>query len=236
MEPHTGFNNLDYIVIGIILLSGLLALARGFVREIFSLIAWAGASFAAFKFYPLLMPMAQHHIKNEKAAEWAATVGIFVVTLVVLMVIGSLVCGLIKGRALTSIDRSLGFVYGLARGVLVVSLVYLGVITFMWPDINEPPKQSIETTMVQSPESDNKDHSTPPELLLQAKTRPVLDYFAQTLKALVPKEMIDKTLKNAEEQKDATEKAAKQHMLDNLSTPEPPAPTTANSTVSGNKP
>jgi membrane protein required for colicin V production len=224
MEPQHGFNNLDYIVIGIVLLSGLLALMRGFTREIFSLIAWVGAYFAAIRFFPLLLPLAHHHIRNDQAAEWAAMGGVFVAALVILMVIGHFACNLVKGRALTAIDRSLGFVYGLARGILVVALVYLGVVTVMWPDIDTPPPP---TDVVMDQQAD-KNHNEPPELLMQAKTRPALDYFAKTLKALLPKEIIDKTLKGAEEQKAALEKASNKKMLDTLSTPEPPAPANAN--------
>jgi membrane protein required for colicin V production len=220
MEPHSGFNNLDYIVIGIILLSALLALMRGFVREMFSLIAWVGAYFAAVRFFTHAVPFAHKYVHNDQAAEWAAMAGIFVIVLVVLMLVGHIICGFIKGKALTAIDRSLGFLYGLARGVLVVGLVYLGVVTVMWPDIDAPPPAAVDAGAEQKPD---KNYSPPPELLVQAKTRPALESVAKTLKVLLPKEIIDKTLKGAEEQKDAAEKAARQKMLDNLSTPAPPA-------------
>jgi len=220
MEPHTGFNNLDYIVIGIVLLSGLLAFMRGFLREIFSLIAWAGAYFAAVKFYPLVMPTMHHYIKADKAVEWASMAVVFVVVLIVLMIIGHLICSLVKGKALTAIDRSLGFLYGLARGALVVGLVYLGVVTVMWPDIDKPAAE----------QQQDKDRNPPPDLLMQAKTRPMLDTLAQTLKVLLPQEIIDKTLKGAEQQKEALDKNAKQQILDTLSTPALPTPGNENRT------
>ena len=218
MEPHSGLNDLDYIVIGVILLSGLLALMRGFLREVFSLIAWTGAYIAATKYYPQALPTAHHYIKNDKAAEWAAMAGVFVIALVILMILGALICSLIKGRALTAIDRSLGFLFGLARGVLVVSLVYMGVATILWPNIDDMPADKPAAT--EQAEQD-KDRNVPPDMLMQAKTRPALAYGARTLKVLIPKELLDKTLKQVEPQKEQAEQAAKQKLLDTLSTPAP---------------
>jgi membrane protein required for colicin V production len=218
MEPHSGFNTLDYIVIGIVLLSGLLALMRGLVREIFSLIAWVGAYLAAVKFYPYALPTAHHYLKTDKAAEWGAMAAVFLITLIVLMIIGALVCSLIKGRALTSIDRSLGFIYGLARGALVVSLVYMGVTTILWPDIDtyQLPKIGEE----QTPQA--KDHNEPPDLLIQAKTRPALHNGAELLKNFIPRGILDDKLKDIDSVSKNAAAAAKQQMLDTLSTPAPP--------------
>jgi membrane protein required for colicin V production len=205
MEPQTAFNNLDYIVLGVILLSGFLALMRGFVRELFSLVAWAGAYFAATKFYTPALPMVHHYVKNDQAAEWVAIGCVFVVALIVLMIVGNAACGLIKGRAMTSVDCSLGLLYGLARGALVVSLVYLCAVMIFWPNIDTSDNGQQQTT--------DKDPNPPPELLLHAKTRPLLAYGADLLRDFVPKDMIDKTLKGAEAQKAAMEKSARDKAL-----------------------
>jgi membrane protein required for colicin V production len=229
MEPHSGFNNLDYIIIGIVLLSALLALMRGFVREIFSLVAWAGAYFIAATFYTIAVPTAHHYIKNDTASEWAAKAAIFLVALIILMVIGHFISSLIKHPAVTTVDRSLGFLYGLARGVLVVALVYLGAVMILWPDIDEP----------QSIQKQDKDRNAPPDTLVDAKTRPAIAFVADKLKAIVPKEMIDKKIKESEGAIQEGEKAAHQQMLDTLSTPSPPStqavPTTS-ATQQGTKP
>ena len=206
MEPHSAFNNLDYIVIGVVLLSGLLALMRGFLRELFSLIAWAGAYFAATKFYAPALPLAHHYLKNEQAAEWGAMAIVFVAVLIVLMIVGHFFCALIKGTALTAVDRTLGFFYGMARGFLVVSLLYLSAVMIFWPDLD-----TAEQT-----QQENGERNPAPELLVQAKTRPLLAYGAQVLRILVPKEMINKNLKNIEEQKEEMEKNARQKALDSL--------------------
>jgi membrane protein required for colicin V production len=210
MEPHSVFNNLDYIVIGVVFLSAFLAMMRGFVRELFSLVAWVGAYFIGTKFYEPVIPWVHHFIKNDRVAEVAAMAFVFVVTLIVLSILGHLICGFIRGRALTAIDRSLGFLYGLLRGALVVSLIYLGAVMILWPDIDAPASEQ---------QKDN-DRNRPPDFLLEAKTRPALAFGAKELMVFVPKDMIDKELKDVEAQKKEAEKAARQKALDSLSPPD----------------
>lgn len=232
METHSVFNTLDYIVIGIVLLSGLLALLRGLMREIFSLIAWVGAYFAAVKFYKLALPTVHHYIKHDKTAEWAAMAAVFLIALIILMLLGFFICGLVRGKALTAIDRSLGFIYGLARGALVVSLLYMVAVIVLWPDIDTLPAKPADAAQKTEAEQkqEDKDHTSPPDLLMEAKTRPALAYGASVLKNIIPKEMLDKTLKEVEQQKieeqekakAKTDKAIKQEMLNTLSTPAPP--------------
>src|SRR5580698_1016553 len=101
MEPH-GLNVLDYSVLGIIVLSGLLALMRGFVREVFSLAAWAGAYFTAAKYYTLAEPWTHRYIKNQTGSTALAAVVVFVLALAILALAGYLLARLIRGKALTA--------------------------------------------------------------------------------------------------------------------------------------
>ena len=178
-ETITVFNNLDYIVIVVVLLSAFLALMRGFVRELFSLIAWVGAYFVGIHFYKPVLPWVQHYIKSEQVAEWAAMAVVFTIVLIVLLLIGIFVCGFIKGRVLTTIDRSLGFLYGLARGALVISLVYLGAALIFWPDIDKEAQGQ-----------ESKEQA--PTLLLEAKTRPLMAFGAKMLEPLLPEQLLNK--------------------------------------------
>lgn len=206
METQDVFNNFDYIVLSIIVVSGLLALLRGFVRELFSLVAWVGAYFIGTKFYGPAVPLVQDYIKSDRVAEWAAIAIVFTVVLILLSIAGYFVSGFIKGKALTIIDRSLGFLYGLLRGALIVSLVYLGAVMILWPDMDE----AVSKTRTE----ENEKRNEPPDFLLKARTRPLLSYGARTLMLLVPKEMIDKELKNVEAQKLELQEAVRQRALD----------------------
>jgi membrane protein required for colicin V production len=216
MEPHTGLNTIDYCVIATILVSALLAFVRGFSRELFSLIAWTGAGYAAYHWHDLLTPWMHHYIKKDKPAEWAAIAAMFLGVLVFLMALGSVISSQIKGQTLTHIDRSLGFVYGLARGALVASLLYLAAVMIFWPDIDAPKNAQAETEQPK-----DADRNVPPDLLVQAKTRPMLIFGAGLLKEMIPQDMVDKTLKNVEEQNQTAAKTMRQLELDKLSTPTP---------------
>lgn len=138
MDLNTSFTTFDYVVIGCVLLSGLLALIRGFVREVCSLAAWAGAFVAAAKLSYLAEPWAHKYLKSDSLASNAAMIATFFAAFILLSLIGMLVCRLIQGDALTAIDRSLGFVFGLLRGALLVCLLYLVAISTFWPDLDLP--------------------------------------------------------------------------------------------------
>ena len=215
MDPHTGLNDLDYTVLGIIALSGVFALMRGFVREVLSLGAWAGAYFAAAKLYPYFEPNVHHYIKNPTVVTAVSALGIFIFVLVVLTLLGTLISGFVKGTKLTSVDRSLGFLFGLMRGALVVSLVYLGAVTILWPDIDKleavSKDQENDRTKVAKP--------LPPEWLMEARTRPAMAYGAHELRVFIPQSQIEKTTQKYQDQKAAAQHLLDQQKLDMLSTP-----------------
>ena len=123
------FQILDFILIGIMLVSGLLALARGFTRELLSLAAWglaAAAAWFAVKQKPI-MDLVLPHVDPSKPqiAEIVVAASAFIVTLVVLSVIGVKISDRVVDSGAGAIDRTLGFVYGLARGLVFVSICYL---------------------------------------------------------------------------------------------------------------
>ena len=168
-------NTLDYIIIAIVLLSGILALIRGFVREFLSLCAWVGAFFIAITFYEPAVPMVSSYISNEKFAMWVAILAVFFVALILLSILGYVLSGFVKGKTFVWLDRSAGFLYGLLRGVIVLCLIYLGVVLILWSDINKyEPYENIS-------EQDKKNANVPPELLINARSRILLHYGADLL-------------------------------------------------------
>jgi membrane protein required for colicin V production len=184
-------NTLDYVVLFVIVLSGLLALLRGFVRELVLLIALAGAFFTAIYYYSPALPLVERYIKDETFAKWAAMAVVFTVVSIILSIAGHFVCKLIKGDVMTTIDRSMGFLFGLARGVVVVSAIYLVAQLVMWPDIDAPAAE----------QEQDKDRNHPPEMLLGAKTRPMMAFGANILIDLLPQEMVNKQLKKVDGRK-----------------------------------
>ena len=118
-------NPLDIGVIAIIVLSAIFAFARGFVREALSIVAWVGAAaVTVYGFVPVLA-MVDPIVKNPLLSQLIAGFGLFVGALIVLTILTSFVARMVRASALSPIDRTLGFVFGLARGALIVCLAYL---------------------------------------------------------------------------------------------------------------
>jgi membrane protein required for colicin V production len=123
------FQILDFILFGIMAVSGLLALARGFTREVLSLVAWglaALAAYAASKQKPLLDFVASH---VEPTKPLVAQIIVAAVAFLLVLIIVSIFSVKISDRVVDSriggFDRTLGFFYGLARGLVLVAVAYL---------------------------------------------------------------------------------------------------------------
>jgi membrane protein required for colicin V production len=119
----------DGILIGLMLVSGLLAMIRGFSREVLSIVSWVAAAAAAVKFYPLLSPIARQYTAaindSQTVADIAAAGVIFLVTLIVVSLITMRIADFIVDSKVGALDRSLGFVYGAVRGALLVVVALL---------------------------------------------------------------------------------------------------------------
>ncbi len=231
MDAHTGLNTFDYAVLATVLLSGMFALLRGFVKELFSLLAWVGAYYSSVRLNGLVLPWVHTYIKSDHAATIAATVGVFCFALIILMVVGSLASQLVRGQTLTAIDRSLGFIFGIARGLLLVSLIYFSAESILWPDLDPDVQAEMKSTNDKSVSAEDTqiakeagvggDPTEAPKWILSAKTRPALQYGVYMLKTVIPKDMIDKKIKEYSSQKSALRHALDQKALDELSTPVP---------------
>jgi membrane protein required for colicin V production len=118
---------LDLVVIGVVLMSALLAAVRGFTREVLAIVAWVAAAAAAWFLHPLLLPYVKQHIANPTVSLVAAIGGLFIVTLIVVSIITVKISDLILDSKIGALDRTLGFVFGAARGLLicVVGWVFL---------------------------------------------------------------------------------------------------------------
>lgn len=116
---------LDMIVIGIVLLSGLLAALRGFTREILAIGSWAVAAAAAYALYPQVMPYAQQYIANRSIAIGVSAAAVFFVVLVIAYFITAKLSDMILDSRIGALDRTLGFIFGAARGLLLAVVAFL---------------------------------------------------------------------------------------------------------------
>jgi membrane protein required for colicin V production len=122
------FPILDLVVLGVVLISALLAAVRGFTREVLAIVAWVVAAAAAWYLHPMALPLVQQYVSNGTVA-LAATIGaIFVVTLIVVSIITVQISDLILDSRIGALDRTLGLAFGAARGFLicVIGWAFLG--------------------------------------------------------------------------------------------------------------
>jgi membrane protein required for colicin V production len=118
-------NLVDVVVLAILALSALAGLSRGLVREVLGLAAWVGAGFVAFRYSPDLLPAAHGYIADTSFAQAATYIVTFVAALTVFSIAASVLGRLARPPGLGGLDRSLGLVFGLARGALIVVAAYI---------------------------------------------------------------------------------------------------------------
>ena len=130
-------NAVDIVVLLVLLTSAVLAYARGFVRELLSVVGWIGAIFATIYGYPYAQPIAARFIPFDLAANLTAGVVIFIATLVFLTLISSAIARQVHASSLNVLDRSLGFLFGLARGAVLLIVAFIGM-ELLIPEAERP--------------------------------------------------------------------------------------------------
>jgi membrane protein required for colicin V production len=115
----------DLVVLAVLAVSALLAFMRGLVREVLGLGAWIGAIFAAVWSLPRVRPQFQSWMGVSPWVDPVAFGVIFIITLIFLMIISRWISALVRASPIGGLDRSLGLVFGLARGAALIVLAYI---------------------------------------------------------------------------------------------------------------
>ena len=155
---------LDLILLGVMLISGLLAMVRGLIREILSIAGWGAAAVAGLYAYSKLLPMTKQYISNDYMAAGVTVAGAFFATLIIVSIITVKISDKILDSRIGALDRTLGFLFGLGRGLVIVVVAF---VFFAW--LVPPGKQ--------------------PEGVRNAKSRVVLENTGEWLQALLPQDM-----------------------------------------------
>ncbi len=126
-----GFTLIDGVAAGVILLSAILAYSRGLVREVMAIAGWVGAAVLAFILAPTVQPLVKEiPVLNKFLADncelsiVAAFAGVFAIGLILASLFTPLFSSVIQRSALGGIDQGLGFLFGVARGVLLVAVAF----------------------------------------------------------------------------------------------------------------
>ncbi len=129
----------DGIALAVLAISALAGLVRGLVREVLGLLAWILAAWGAIKLYPLLAPTTHGWFSDPTTGDILAYAIGFIVLLILLSVLANLAARFIQFSALGGVDRTLGLLFGVARGAVVLVLAYIlvGLVipTVEWPAV-----------------------------------------------------------------------------------------------------
>ncbi len=132
-------NWVDIAVVAVIIVSGLIGLLRGLVRETLGIGAWLVAGFVAspFGLLPRVQPWVRSQILEPAIADAVAFGAVFLVVLVILLLIVGAISRAVRGSVLGGLDRSLGLVFGAARGTILIVIMYI-VVGLVLPVENWP--------------------------------------------------------------------------------------------------
>jgi len=154
---------LDLAVLAIVLISALLSMLRGFSREVLAIASWAAAAAAAYYFYPVVVPYLTPYIHKDVIAQAVAAAIVFFATLIVVSLFTVRLSDAILDSKIGALDRTLGFLFGVARGFLLAVVAFA---IFNW--------------LVAEKQQ--------PEWVKSAKTRPVLTGAADKIVAMLPED------------------------------------------------
>lgn len=133
MQP---LNNLDVIILIITAISALIALCRGFVKEVLSIVGWVLAAIAVFYLLPVLTPLAQKYIASTMMASIVTALLILIIFYVVWLLSTDKMIGKVRTSKLSALDRMLGLLFGVLRACLLVILFNI-LMTWMLPEESE---------------------------------------------------------------------------------------------------
>ena len=165
-------NFVDIVVLAVIALSTLLALGRGFVKEVLSVFGWIGAAVGTlliFFYVPQVREFFGKQITEPVLADIACAVAIFVVLLIVLGFFNHAIASRVHASSLGPLDKSLGLVFGLARGVVLVALAHMAMTDWFLPEKAQRP-----------------------DVINQARTEPYVAMAADFIKSKIPQDWKDK--------------------------------------------
>ncbi|MDF1586903.1 CvpA family protein [Geminicoccaceae bacterium 1502E] len=129
---------LDLIVLVVVALSALVALSRGFVREVLTLAAWIGAFVTAFYVFEPVRPLVLQVVRQDLLTDLATAALVFIVPLIAFKILGGMIARAVADGPLGSLDKLAGLGFGALRGALLVSAAWLLAGMFLQPERYPP--------------------------------------------------------------------------------------------------
>lgn len=167
---------LDLALLLIVAVSALLSMVRGFTREILAIASWGAAAIAAYYLHPYLLPYVTPYIAKETIARIVAIAGVFFLTLIIVSILTVKLSEAILDSKIGALDRTVGFIFGAARGFL------LGVVAFLFYTWLVPVNKQ-------------------PEWVSNAKSKPLLQATGDQIVAMLPEDPENTFLKRLKKDK-----------------------------------
>lgn len=134
----SSLNFVDYAILVVLAVSSILSTLRGMTREALGLMGWALAVLMARLIAPVLEEPISSFVPNEDLVSGTAWTIPFIITVILWFVLASLISPGLKKAGLGSLDRWLGVLFGFARGVFMVTAIYIGVVIGLGGESNMP--------------------------------------------------------------------------------------------------
>jgi len=154
---------IDIVIILVVLVSAGFAMLRGLVHETFAILAWVAGGYVAVRAAPALQPLLGGAITPFWLERVAVLLGIFLIVFIPLVIISRRLSARVKSSAAGPVDRVLGLVFGIGRGLVIVGLVYIA-FSALVPIKNHP------------------------QTLTKARLFPIIRTTSEVLRQLVPAE------------------------------------------------
>lgn len=209
-------NFVDIVVLAVIALSALLALGRGFVKEVLSVFGWIGAAVGTlliFVYVPEVKEFARQQIAESLMADIVCVVSLFIVLLILLGFINHTISSRIHGSSLGPLDKSLGLVFGLVRGVVLVALAHMAMTDWFIPEKSQRP-----------------------DVINQARTEPYVEMAATFIKSKIPQDWKDRASAVFDEGSKAVEQGKELNETIQKLSPQTPQPATPPAAPPANPP
>jgi membrane protein required for colicin V production len=138
VSAHVELNIFDAIIFGILFLSGLLSLFRGFVREVLSIIAWVGSALITLYNADKIAEILKPSLGGGAASVIVGTLGTYFLALIVISIINAFLLRYLKpGSEVGALDKILGLAFGITKGAVIVVLGYY-ILTFVYDEESMP--------------------------------------------------------------------------------------------------
>ncbi len=115
----------DWVIIAILIVSSLISIKRGFVKEALSLVNWGLAFFIAVAFRDVLSSLLSDYIATPSLRDMVSFAALFASTLIVGAMVSNLIAELVRLTGLSGTDRTFGMVFGLLRGFIMIMAIII---------------------------------------------------------------------------------------------------------------